>query len=295
MRTQITLVALALGLSAGSVAPTAGAPLSIPASCPANAKLADLLAGSDLVLLGTMDVPRRRLADQAQKSAPEYVDIPILVHEVLKGAAVGNAAVRFYPKDTPYKPTNQAVLGLAGTPAILFLTRVDEGPIGLYFAGDTPDALSSGTGATVDTTRAEVARQVRITRSYLANPALPRFSEVTALIARLGRVSGGEQQRVFDRLVALGETAVPAIVAQMDVRRPLRTQAIALENHSPNAFEGTRHYGPEQVVDGLDAVLNQITGASYGSIMNGGSDRQRGATVAGWRVHASDLVCSKRP
>jgi hypothetical protein len=71
----------------------------------------------------------------------------------------------------------------------------------------------------------------------------------------------------------------------------LRTQAISLVNHTPNAFEAMRHYGPEQVVDGLDAVLNQITGESFGSIANGGSDRQRAASVAGWRIYAADLPC----
>ena len=84
------------------------------------------------------------------------------------------------------------------------------------------------------------------------------------------------------------------MIAQMDDRRPLRTQAISLVNHAPDAFEGMRHYGPEQVVDGLNAVLSQITGESFGSIENGGSGRQRDAAVAGWRVFGADLACKKR-
>jgi hypothetical protein len=79
----------------------------------------------------------------------------------------------------------------------------------------------------------------------------------------------------------------------MDDRRPLRTQAISLVNHAPNAFEATRHYGPDQVVDGLDAVLRQITGQSFGSIENGGSSRERDAAVAGWRIYAADLPCKR--
>jgi hypothetical protein len=47
------------------------------------------------------------------------------------------------------------------------------------------------------------------------------------------------------------------------------------------------------VVDGLAAVLNQMTGERFGSIENGGSSRQRDATVAGWRVFAVDLACKK--
>ena len=106
-------------------------------------------------------------------------------------------------------------------------------------------------------------------------------------------VDGDQQQHVFDQLEALGYVAVPAIIAQMDDRRHLRTQAISLVNHAPDAFEGMRHYGPEQVGDGLDAVLNQITGESFGSIVNGGSSRQRDAVVAGWRVYAADLACKQ--
>ncbi|EIZ79892.1 RDD domain-containing protein [Novosphingobium sp. Rr 2-17] len=201
--------------------------------------------------------------------------------------------LRFYPQDATYKPSNGAMLGLAGEPAILFLTRVDDGPVGLYFAGYTPDALKRATDLTVAAARAEAARQAQIVASWRADTTLPHFAEVRALIASLGQVNGDQQQRVFDRLEALGEVAVPAIIAQMDDRRPLRTQAISLVNHAQDAFEGMRHYGPEQVVDGLDAVLNQVTGESFGSIVNGGSTRQRDAVVAGWKVFAADLACKQ--
>jgi hypothetical protein len=251
------------------------------------------MAGSDLVLVGRMEVGRQRLSEEAQKPSPDYLDIPIRVDRVLKGGEVGSATVRFYPKDAPYRPSNEAVLGLIGAPAILFLTRVDQGPVGLYFAGYSPEALRPATNQTIEAARQEASRQAQIVRSWRPDTALPHFREVRALIARLGSVSGDEQQRVFERLETLGNEAAPAIIAQMDDRRPLQTRAISLVNHSPDAFEGVRHYGPNQVVDGLDAVLNQITGQSFGSIANGGSNRQRDAAVAGWRVYAADLACKK--
>lgn len=289
MMLRTTFLVAVLGSSVAPVTFAAAPAASV--QCPADAKLAALLAASDLVLLGEMDVPKQRLADEARKPSPEYLDIPLQVESAVKGGSVGSVTVRFYPQDAAYKPSNEAVLRLAGEPAMLFLMRVDEGPVGLYFAGYTPDALKRATDLTVAAARAEAARQARIVASWRADTTLPRFAEVRALIARLGRVSGDQQQRVFDRLEALGEAAVPAIVAQMDDRRALRTQAISLVNHAPDAFEAMRHYGPEQVVDGLDAVLNQITGESFGSIVNGGSDRQRAATVAGWRIYAADLPC----
>lgn len=289
LRTALLTVVFGLG-----VAPTTSnrAPIS-SRLCPSDAKLATLLAGSDIVLIGKMDVPKQRLAEEARKPSPEYLDIPVLVESVVKGGSMSSATVRFYPQDAAYKPSNGAMLGLAGEPAILFLTRVDDGPVGLYFAGHTPDALKRATDLTVAAARTETSRQAQIVASWRANTTLPHFAEVRALIARLGQVSGDQQQRVFDRLVALGEPAVPAIIAQMDERRSLRTHAISLVNHAPDAFEGIRQYGPEQVVEGLDAVLNQITGESFGSIVNGGSNRQRDATVAGWRVYAADLACRR--
>lgn len=289
MRLRITLVALVFGLGVASTASNS-AP-SFSSRCPADARLANLLAGSDLVLVGRMEVPKQRLLEEAQKPSPDYLDIPIQIDSVVKGEHAGKATVRFYPRDAAYKLSNESVLSLAGVPVILFLTRVDAGPVGLYFAGYSPEALKPATDQTVGAVRGEVSRQAKILSSWRVDSTLPRFGEVRALIARLGRVSGDEQQHVFDQLESLGDEAVPAIISQLDDRRPLQTQAISLVNHFKNAFEGMRHYGPKQVVDGLDAVLNQITGKSFGSIVNGGSDRQRTAVVAGWRVYAADLLC----
>lgn len=286
-----TLLAAVFGLV---VAPTTS--YSAPVSsrlCPEDTKLATLLAASDIVLIGRMDVPQERLTEEARKPSPEYLDIPIQVEGIVKGKSMSSATVRFYPKDATYQPSNSAIIDLASKPAILFLTKVDDDPVGFYFAGYSPDALKQANDLTVNAARTEAARQGKIVASWRTNDRLPHFAAVSALIARLGQVSGDRQQRIFDQLEALGEAAVPAIIAQMDDRRPLRTQAISLVNHAPDAFEEKRHYGPIQVVDGLDAVLNQITGESFGSIANGGSSDQRNSTIVGWRVFAADLACKK--
>jgi hypothetical protein len=49
----------------------------------------------------------------------------------------------------------------------------------------------------------------------------------------------------------------------MDDRRSLPDPRISLKNKSPQAFEGLRHYGPQEVVDALAAILNQITGQKF--------------------------------
>jgi hypothetical protein len=78
----------------------------------------------------------------------------------------------------------------------------------------------------------------------------------------------------------------------MDDRRSLVEQQISLVNGVRDAFEGISHYGPEQLVDALAAILNQISGASFGFIYNGGSDSQRSAVVDAWRIYAADLPCA---
>jgi hypothetical protein len=268
----------------GALPGLAGA--AAPATCPANPALVHLVAASHLILVGRMDVPRQEVA-----AGHGYVNIPTTITDTIKGDEAGHATVRVYTGNLSYRPSNADILALADAPAILFLTRVDEGPAGLYFAGDSSAALQPASEANVAAARAEAARQASMLRSWRANPALPHYNDVRRLIARLGRVSDDEQQRVFNRIEALGPAGVPAIIAQMDDRRPLRTRAISLVNHAPDAWEAMRHYGPVQVVDGLDAVLGQITGESFGSISNGGSDRERRAAVAGWRIHAAGLHC----
>jgi hypothetical protein len=107
---------------------------------------------------------------------------------------------------------------------------------------------------------------------------------VAALIERMTK-GGVKEQKAFSDLEALGCAAVPAIIARMDDRRDLPDQRISLVNKSPDAFEGRRHYGPEEVVDALAAILNQLTGQSFGFIYNGASDADRTKTVQGWREY----------
>jgi hypothetical protein len=91
------------------------------------------------------------------------------------------------------------------------------------------------------------------------------------------------EQKAFADLEALGCAAVPAIIERMDDRRNVPERRLSLRNKSPQAFEGIRHYGPEKVVDGLAAILNQLTGQDFGFIFNGATDQERSKTVEGWR------------
>jgi hypothetical protein len=97
----------------------------------------------------------------------------------------------------------------------------------------------------------------------------------------------------FRELEALGCQAVPAIIKNMDDRRPLPARYIAFRNKSPQAFEAIRQYGPERVVDALAAILNQVTGQHFGFIYNGASDVERAKTVAGWREYLAKTPAAR--
>jgi len=101
------------------------------------------------------------------------------------------------------------------------------------------------------------------------------------------------EQKAFADLEALGCAAVPAIIERMDDRRSLPDRRISLRNKSPQAFEGIRHYGPEEVVDALAAILDQVTGQDFGFIFNGATDQERSKTVAGWRSFLKSTPASK--
>ncbi|MBV9524130.1 MAG: hypothetical protein JO010_15115 [Alphaproteobacteria bacterium] len=264
-----------------------------------------LVAASDLIVIATPEVDRERLAAAATSSDPDYLKIRLASVRLLKGdLPSGDLVLRFFPRDRPYAPSNAALAAASNVPSILFLTHVDAGPVGNYFAGYSQAALQVADPSRVDAIVSEIARQRQILDSWRPDPTIPYDREVSRLIrllTSLGRDPRSSEERravqedVFRRIEALGAPAVPAIIAHMDDRTPLAFDEISLVNHAPDAFESTRHYGPQWVVDALDAILNQITGRSFGNIMNGGSERERRAAVSGWRIYAANLRCGGSP
>jgi hypothetical protein len=254
------------------------------AQCPADRELARLVAMSDRIVVGRLEITPE-LAERIRAGERGYLDIPVAVSQTIRGPEAAPLVLHFYPDSAAYHPSNDALLASGSARTTFFLTEANGQ---FYFAGDTPSALQPSTGAAAAT--AETARQDAALKHWRTDRALPHYQTVHDLIAQLGTVSGSAQQRVFDRLIALGKPAVPAIIAQMDDRRPLRAESISLKN-GPDSFEATRHYGPALVVDGLDAVLDQITDTGLGSVYNGGTDTARAAAIARWRVYAMDLAC----
>jgi hypothetical protein len=301
----IFATAALLPLTLASALPPAGKRLSAQAACPASGaarRLAALVAHSPIVVLAEARVPSEEISAAAGKRSPDYIEIPLTRPRVLKGQVGGGPIrIKIYPQDTADAPSMAALRAADGHPHIYFLTSADELGPALYFAGHSPAALAPASAASLRDVEQEIARQQAILRSWRADPSLPHYGEVAGLIRQLvalkrsGRRATAQeleaQEGIFRRLEALGPAAAPAIIAQMDDRRPLAFRQIALRNKSRDAWEDYRQYGPEQVVDALDAILGQITGESYGGIYNGGSERERRNAVASWRIYAASIGC----
>lgn len=87
----------------------------------------------------------------------------------------------------------------------------------------------------------------------------------------------------FAELENLGDAGVPYLVGHLADSRPLPIRAISLTNKAPGAFEGLRDFAPETVHDALAAILNQLTGQSFGNVYNGASRETRQNNVLAWR------------
>ncbi|MEA3037470.1 MAG: hypothetical protein QOH04_3272 [Sphingomonadales bacterium] len=305
-RTIAILAGVALlPLTPASAPPPAGKLLGAGGGCPASGaarRLAALVAQSPIIVLVAAHVPSGEISAAAGTRSPDYVEFPLIRPRVLKGRVVGGSIkMKVYPQDSQDAPSMAALRAADGRPRIYFLTSADELGQALYFAGHSPAALAPADAASVKDVEQEIARQQAILRSWRADPSLPHYAEVAALIRQLVSLTrtgerGAEQklkaqEGIFQRLEALGPAAAPAIIAQMDDRRPLAFRQIALRNKSPGAWEAYRQYGPEQVVDALDAILEQITGEIYGGISNGGSERERRNAVSSWRIYAASVGC----
>lgn len=260
-----------------------------PRACPASPELAQLVAASSSIVEARLGLSQAALAKAIKH--PAYVGAPLADVRSLKGPTPD--VVQIYPKDEPYLPSPAALRAAIDTPALFFLTQAGS-PSEFYFAAYSPKALAPATTWAEADVRIEITRQTALLGVAPAPAA--HDAEVRRLVSELGRLRGHpgaavRQRTIFARLEALGPAGVPAIVAHMDDHRPLAEPAISLKNHAVDAFEAVRHYGPEQVVDALDAILNQITGQSFGDISNGGTDAQRREAVKGWRIYAADLEC----
>lgn len=273
---------------------------AVCAGKPADRTLALLFMESNVVATGTLRVTKGEVIGAFDDGRGGYISVPIDEVKSIAGRAPARISVKLYAERAPYRVQPELLERLAGKPVLVFLKQTANADY--YFAYG--DAVKAATPEAISAAETEWSRQRRVLKAWRPDHSLPHYEEVRSLVSDLAAIpkpakgdddaynaAWERQAAIFERLEALGTAAVPAIVAHMDDRRPLSLPEISLVNYAPDAFEGIRHYGPDQIVDALAAILNQVAGPSFESIYNGGTEAERRSAVSAWRIYADDLLC----
>ncbi|WP_256619733.1 hypothetical protein [Parvularcula maris] len=245
-------------------------------------------ARASYIATGTYEVPDDIRGILLTKQSAKYVSLPWIAEAILKGPVQEVSSFQVWSQDNSLS----RLLGKSDEAVVVFLVSVPRKSV-TYHLLNSPAAVQAVDELLLANVHHEIERQALIVSRWQPDRDLPFYTDVEKLISKLSVVDGAKQQRVFDELIELGTPAIPAIIDQMDNRAQLRTSYVRLSNQHSDSFEAYRQYSPELVVDAIAAILNHQTGEYFGSIYNGDEDDQRDATVAGWRVYAHDLKCSK--
>lgn len=239
-----------------------------------------------LVVRGIVRVDRNAVEQALEKGG--HVDVKVEVQEMVHGPEHATVTFRSYvperakPRPNDH-PTPAELLALDGEDRIVFLCTV-EGANYLVSGDDDAKAIALPDRDVLAALKRREVLHRQLLRTPL--PIDPRHEKPLKKILRDIVVDKDSQRDAFAALEKLGRDAVPTIIAKMDDRRQLPVRELKLANHAKDAFEAFRQYGPKRVVDGIAAVLNQLTGESFGSLYNGARDEERAIAVQAWTLYA---------
>ena len=261
------------------------------------------VAKSRFIIAGTFQVDTNKLKEIIETESG-YLNFTLSIDSILKGELqtkeLNIAKYIFSKKDKSHRSNDSSLFLLNGKKTIDFLIESPASTESLFMLGNIDNSLTSKTEDTIKVITNEVKQQQEITDDktfFSICPNDKNSARVKRLIADMH--NGAKANDAYIELEKMGFDAVPSMICQMDDRRELAQKHISLENKNPKAWEAYRHYSPKVVVDVLEAILNQITGQSFGFIENGGTEEERANTVRGWRTYlwhaANDSLEQKSP
>lgn len=150
-----------------------------------------------------------------------------------------------------------------------------------------PGVLIEGTSIKASQVEVEIKREQELLESFAALPAATPDEYHNIVRCILDRFIVKEtRSEAFRELEELGTNAVPSMIRLMDDRRELNDGTISLPNKSSFAFEGLRHYRVANVLQAVDAILNQITSENFNPSWNDGPDQAReDRALNAWRIY----------
>jgi len=261
----------------------AGAAVAADPSQPAQ-ELWRAVARSHRIVVGTLAVPVAAIRDAIRLEDRRYVEIGVRCEQVLKGPACSELAVRWYTGPSDWTRNAREMIALDNQTRIVFLTESDESK-GLYFDDENTLGTHLATLQAIREIAAEVRSQQRLLEHFAHDhppEKAPLYSEVKRLIDATTVVES--QADAYRALQALGSRGVAAMILLMDDRRPLAKGWLAFRN-PPGHWEEFALYRPEVVTDAMAAIVGHIAREDFGTLHNGGSERERRAAIDGWRVY----------
>jgi len=247
-----------------------------------------MVAQSHTIVAGVLTVPRDQINEAAAAGEARYVNVVSTTARVLKRPAQADTvSVQYWTGPNTNAPPTSTLVSLDGQEAILFLTQFDEAGPGYFFLR-TQKALQASSSEAWAAIEAEVRAQDAILKNYQP-PAMKdtEYRRVRKLVDSLTHPERAEE--ALSELQSLGKGSVPAMIHLMDDRRSLTVKQITVSMPAGH-WEGMAHYTPQCVVDVMSILLSRITGESFGTLQNGGSERERAAAVDGWRVYLHYLT-----
>ena len=219
----------------------------------------------------------------------KYIEIPFVVRDCLKGSLPGtNLVLKVWSEDQKEMKALSACSSTASTngSALLFLVRpFEESSRECFLVSEYLYAIRRADEKSIAETKREIGAQLRALEAFdrlVAPESLPHWSAVSNAVAEL-TIDADHQSRSVDAILDLGIEAVPALIALMDDRRELPVKSISLENW-PGHWEACRHYGPQTVVDLVDALADHSVKIGLVSVMNGGTEQNRRQAVVRWKL-----------
>lgn len=217
----------------------------------------------------------------------EFLSIPILVRDVLKGSTdETNLVLKIWPEhQKPMAALKTTSPTNAEDRLRLLFVSVEEG--GECYLDDSFDnRIQRADEDVLNAAKREIAAQNRALEAFgdfVRPDTLPHWEAVSNAVAEL-TLDSRKQSASVDRILGFGLEAVPALVVLMDDRRELPDKSLSLSNSGSNHWEAFRHYGPKTVLDLIDALADHATKIGFGSVVNGGTERERRLAVARWKL-----------
>lgn len=245
----------------------------------------ETIAKTPYILEGTIQVDTNKIKE-IKKAKGAYIEINFAIDSVLKGDVPSKEIIinKYIcsKKDQAFYCNDSNLFLFNGKKSVIFLTLGRAGAY--YLPNSAPNSIFP------ETDKVKIKEEIAKQNEIIGNKAHEKIcstvqysSKVKSLIEDM--LVQSKANKAYIILETSGIQAVPAIICQMDDRRELVVKGISLKNKFPQAWDAYRHYSPQLVVDVLEAILNQITGISFGTIHNGGSEEKRARTVNGWRIY----------